>query len=394
LLRRSGLLPPDAPLEQASQEEQALAIQISRELGGLPLALDQTGAYLEETGESLTEYWQLYQQYRANLLRDRRGGLVADHPLSVTTTWSVSFQRIRERNPVAAELLRLLAWLPPDDIAEEILSAGAAFLGPVLAPIAGNRMMLNQAIEALRAYSLVRRDPRVQTLSMHRLVQAVLQDQQEQMERQTWGERAMRAVNAAFPHAKYETWAQCERLLPLALAAAERIEQQQMTFQEAGRLLFETASYLQDRARYREAEALYRRALAIWEQQLGPEHPNVAHPLNDLAGLYRERGKYAEAEELYQRALAIREQQLGLVHPETAETIHDLAAFREMQGNYQEAFSLYQRAFAIREQVLGTEHPKTRATHQRLTALRQSVIQEAVASPQDDTPPEQSDQNS
>src|SRR5205823_3389949 len=123
LLQRAGLLPLDATLEQVSQEEQALAIQLSRELGGLPLALDQVGAYLEETGIPLAQYWPLYQQYRSELLRERKGGFIGDHPLSVAITWSLSFQRVKERNPGAAELLRLLAWLPADTIAEEILPA-------------------------------------------------------------------------------------------------------------------------------------------------------------------------------------------------------------------------------------------------------------------------------
>ena len=39
------------------------------------LALDQAGAYLEETSESLSTYLTLYQQQRAELLK-RRGGLV------------------------------------------------------------------------------------------------------------------------------------------------------------------------------------------------------------------------------------------------------------------------------------------------------------------------------
>ena len=50
LLRRAILIPPDAQLLSASSQEQELAWQISQELGGLPLALDQAGAYLEETG--------------------------------------------------------------------------------------------------------------------------------------------------------------------------------------------------------------------------------------------------------------------------------------------------------------------------------------------------------
>jgi hypothetical protein len=154
LLRRAGLVEPDAPFGVASPSDRSMALALTEELGGLPLALDQAGAYIEETQCGLANYQQQYQTRRAELLA-HRGMLVDDHPLPVATIWSVSFQRVGERNPGAAELLRLLAWLPPDDVAEEILPAGAAFLGPVLAPIAGNGMMLNQAIEALRAYSLV-----------------------------------------------------------------------------------------------------------------------------------------------------------------------------------------------------------------------------------------------
>lgn len=202
LLRRSGRLAPDVELSQASPEERAQAVQIAEELGGLPLALDQAGAYLEETGIALAAYWSLYQQHRAELLGERRGGFVVDHPLPVAATWSVSFQRIAARNPAAADLLKLLAWLPADAIAEEILIAGAEFLGPVLAPIAENALLLNQAMEALRASSLIRRDPKARTLSLHRLVQAVLQDQQDPVERQTWTERVIRAVNPEHPRTR------------------------------------------------------------------------------------------------------------------------------------------------------------------------------------------------
>ena len=60
---------------------------------------------------------------------------------------------------------------------------------------------------------------------------------------------------------------------------------------------------------------MYQRALAIEEKALGPEHPDVATSLNNLAELYRDQGKYGEAEPLYQRALAIDEKALGPDHP-------------------------------------------------------------------------------
>src|SRR5439155_11603638 len=50
LLRRSGLFALDAMLDQAETQARQLAMEISHELGGLPLALDQAGAYLKATG--------------------------------------------------------------------------------------------------------------------------------------------------------------------------------------------------------------------------------------------------------------------------------------------------------------------------------------------------------
>ena len=67
--------------------------------------------------------------------------------------------------------------------------------------------------------------------------------------------------------------------------------------------------------RYAEAEPLYRRSLEIREKQLGADHPDVAHSLNNLAGLYQAMGRYAEAEPLYKRSLEIREKQLGPTTP-------------------------------------------------------------------------------
>ena len=47
---------------------------------------------------------------------------------------------------------------------------------------------------------------------------------------------------------------------------------------------------------------------------LGPEHPDTAGSLNNLAALYQAQGSYAQAEPLYKRALAIVEKVLGPEH--------------------------------------------------------------------------------
>ncbi|GLV56312.1 tetratricopeptide repeat protein [Dictyobacter sp. S3.2.2.5] len=370
LLRRAGLLAPEADLSQALFEDWQLATSITHELGGLPLALDQAGAYLEATGMSLQEYQEIYQIHRQMLLQERRSR-ISDHPEAVATTWLLSFRRVQEKNPAAADLLHLCAYLAPDAIAEEILTADSSVLGPLLAPLASSALLRNQAIEVLRAYSLVRRDPSERTLSVHRLVQTVLQDTLNEREQHTWAERAMLAINAAFPKAKHGAWQQCERLLIQALAGTQIIQQYQITSRKASRLLYELASYFQHYARYGEAEPLYQQALYIMEQQLGAEHPDVVSPLSELGLLYKKQGKYVEAEPFYQRALHIIEQHLGSEHPWMASLLNNLAGLYVEQGKYAEAEPLCQRALHIREQNLGPEHLRMASSLNNLANLYQ-----------------------
>src|SRR3954470_19371642 len=54
-------------------------------------------------------------------------------------------------------------------------------------------------------------------------------------------------------------------------------------------------------------EAKLKEAVAVREKVLGPEDPDVAQSLANLANLYRDQGRLAEAEPLYRRALAVRE---------------------------------------------------------------------------------------
>ncbi|HEU5376413.1 MAG TPA: hypothetical protein VFV38_13290 [Ktedonobacteraceae bacterium] len=121
LLRRTGLVELNALFDAASSLDQSMALALSEELGRLPLALDQAGAYIEETQCSLADYQQQYRTRRAELLA-RRGIIVDDHPEPVATTWSISFAKVEAANTTAAKLLRICAFLAPDAIPEELLA--------------------------------------------------------------------------------------------------------------------------------------------------------------------------------------------------------------------------------------------------------------------------------
>ena len=121
--------------------------------------------------------------------------------------------------------------------------------------------------------------------------------------------------------------------------------------------------------RYADAEPFYKRSLATLEKALGPDHPDVAVSLNNLAELYRAQGRYTDAEPLYQRSLAIFERVLGPDHPNVALSLNNLAELYHAQGRYSDAAPLYKRSLAIREKALGPDHPDVAVSLNNLAEL-------------------------
>ena len=403
LLRRAQIIPHTASSDEATFEQRKGARDISIALDGIPLALDQAGSYIESTDCGLQGFLARYQQ-RQDLFLQKRGKPTTqnDHPASVATTLALCFEQVTQASAAAGELLQLCAFLYPDSIPEEIFSKAASELSRALRSHAGDDVKLDAAIVELRKYSLIRRNPEQRTLTIHRLVQAILKDRMTNAARRQWAERAVRAVNRLFPDVAFENWPLCERLLPHAQICAVHIEQWDMKFPEAIRLLKQTGKYLRDRAQYEEAEPLYQQTLTICEQTLGSDHAESTTMLDALADIYFRLGKYVLAESFYQQALDIRQKTLPPNHlaiaaslnyvaricyfidknkyqqaeqyfqqalaireaslePDDlaiAETLEDLANYYIYQGQYAKAEPLYQRSLAIRQQRLGPAHPE------------------------------------
>ena len=102
--------------------EQTAAGTIARELGYLPLALSQAGAYIHMSQYSLSRYLKEYSSNASYLLSKRwKGG---KHDRSVFATWEISFQAIQEKSPKAAKLLLVCGYFDYEDIPEELLRRG------------------------------------------------------------------------------------------------------------------------------------------------------------------------------------------------------------------------------------------------------------------------------
>ncbi|GCF07588.1 FxSxx-COOH system tetratricopeptide repeat protein [Dictyobacter arantiisoli] len=371
LLRRAEIIEQRQELSQATLEDQEAASKIVTELGGLPLALDQAGAYISETGCGLERYRQLYQQKRLTLLKRKSSTDPGDYHDTVATTWSLSFDRVQQANPASVELLYLCALLEPDEIPEELFSKGATKLGPVLSTLCSDDFEFNELMIPLRNYSLIRRNPN-QILSIHRLVQVVLQERMaERNLRKIWEERAIDALALSIPPADYEQdhWARCLTYLPQIQHAIELLGARPTPSDINVQLWHWYGNVLDKQARYQAAETAYLQALTLSEDVLGKIHPVTARILNDLAEVSRLQAHFQQAEQYNQHALTMRETLFDTEHAETATSLNNLARSYQEQAKYHDAEPLYQRALKIKEAIFGPEHAETASSLNDLATL-------------------------
>jgi tetratricopeptide (TPR) repeat protein len=112
--------------------------------------------------------------------------------------------------------------------------------------------------------------------------------------------------------------------------------------------LHERAVALREQGQHAEAAACARHALAAFERECGPDHPDVAMTLSNLAVLYVSLGQYTDAEALYQRALPLFEQALGSTHPHVRTCLHNYARLLRDTQRRAEARALEARARQVR----------------------------------------------
>ena len=153
------------------------ACELVCELGGLPLALDQAGAYIRCLNKSIKEYLKEYQKQRLLLLKKGKArNFVENTPkerLAVHTTWLMNFQHIAglseelDLGQAPKLVMQICAFFGPDDIPYQLINQEIFK--------EGHSMMCDQAEIAslLTKFSLFQRYS-TNSFSVHRLVQEVI----------------------------------------------------------------------------------------------------------------------------------------------------------------------------------------------------------------------------
>jgi hypothetical protein len=232
ILRRANYIGWNADLADSSLSAAArqAALDLARLMGGLPLALEQAGAYIETTGRGVTGYLKLYEQYRETIQKNQYGTILY-YRSAVAFAWTIAREVVQQELPAAIELLSLCAYLSPDAIPYELFPKDPRILGPTLGPVAANPLALDQALTPLRRHSLIKQEVDRETdlprIFIHPVLQEILRDGMDSDTQREWAERAVRIVALALPLVK---WSIMQAHVRSCLSL---IEQWNMSFREA-----------------------------------------------------------------------------------------------------------------------------------------------------------------
>ena len=154
-------------------ENRAAATELADALGRLPLAIEQAAAYVDECQMGLIEYTRLFSKQQLRLLQARHSQQKSDKH-TIATVWEISLGRVERASPGAVALLKLCAFLRPDQIEKKAIEKHHKAMHEPLKTTAADSVALHEAIAVLRRYSLVSATD--DFISVHRLVQLVVRE--------------------------------------------------------------------------------------------------------------------------------------------------------------------------------------------------------------------------
>ena len=393
------LLLKSAMLHGTSDHITNMAQNVISELGGIPLAVDQAGAYMQNCGCSIGSYLELFKKHKHQLMSSQEFKGASGYGTSTYGTWDISMEQI-ERTAAkgvgqeaqaahcAIRLLRIFAFLNHESIPEELFKNAAenymnrdlvqeAQLNLPLSVILldhqtlllddgeWDRMQFLGGIKILLSFSLIKAmdhlysmHPLVNEWSKHIIPKTEITDQYYKV-------RALLSCSIALD---WQDYTFCKLLAQhikantsygLYLQLEGRYYDDE--YHRFGLVFYHIGGWT-------EAEKLFLVAVEQRKINLGLDHPGTLTTMHNLASTYRDQGRWGEAEKLEVEVMKTRKAKLGLDHPDTLLTMNNLAATYSNQGRWDEAETLEVVVMNAKKEKLGLEHPDTLHTMHNLAA--------------------------
>ena len=292
------------------------ADRVAAAVGDLPLAVEQAGALLADTGMSVDTWLGLLGERAEELLGHDGAGTYAG---SVSASWAVAFDRLGADDPTALELLSLLAWCGPQPVPLSLLTDAADVLPERLRAVGTDALVLARCTGILRRRGMATVAPH--SVRLHRVPAALLRARtRDPAGGEEWAAVVVRLLRAVLPWDVWNNpaaWPRWQELLEHVMAATDPARSRGADAENVAWLLYAAANYRSARGDTLGALPLFRRGHAICRVQLGEDHLDTLTAANNLAVNLSGLGEYEEARALHEDTLIRRRRLLGDEHRET-----------------------------------------------------------------------------
>ena len=324
-------------------------------------------------------------------MRDQINAPLQDYPdRSIWTTWTISYNAVRDQHEATANLLLLWSFLDNKDLWFEFFGGALSASTRVATEISGwvgdlanNELEFTQSMQLLRNHSLVESVEGAASYTTHPVVHKWARCYGGQDSREKLARLAVLIVGGAVPSNSRRNYSILQRrLLPHAQACSRWIADEHGEYTRSSLKSSETwkvraaldavqrlGDLFTDQSKLGEAEKMYMWALQGKEEALGPKHTSTLDTVNNLGVLYKDQDKLDEAEKMYMRALQGYREALGPKHTSTLNTVHNLGVLYSDQGKLDEAEKMYIRVLQGYEEGLGPKHTSTLNTVHDLGVL-------------------------
>ncbi|WP_406158498.1 FxSxx-COOH system tetratricopeptide repeat protein [Streptomyces sp. NBC_01005] len=341
----------------------AEADRLAEALEDLPLLLDQTAGWLNDSDLSVEEYIELLE-----------GGIdqdvvkvSADFPLAFQTAWSILLNKLKDTVPESVDLLRLCSFFAPGSIPVRLLKEmPAGELPEQVSGLLNDPLLWNKAIAQLRQYSVVRLESHEsaveeassgESLYMHRMVHQIVGHDMTERDRKEFIDVVRRALAAADPGRPTDTrlWPAYAEITP-HLKWADVLRSTDPAVQS---LVLNCLRYMYLSGEYRAGIKLGERAMRAWRELLGEDHPRIWDLSYHYANLLRAVGDYAGTEAIERAAVDHLRTERGVQDLEHLRAAGGLAADLRGLGRYDKALEMSGWVLAAYRELLGDQDSRT-----------------------------------
>ncbi|WP_037573647.1 FxSxx-COOH system tetratricopeptide repeat protein [Phaeacidiphilus oryzae] len=334
------------------------ANDVAEQLGDLPLAIEQSAAWLDTTGTPVPEYLDMLHRELPPLLA---AGKANEYPNAVARTWNISVETLRQEAPAAARMLELCAFFAPEPIAMDLLYDRE--LRRELSQVddaISDRATLGTVFEQLGKYSLARIDNQHSTVQLHRLVQVVVRSSLEEDAQEERRRRVHQVLTAGRARIEGDVdneanWPELDRIWPHLTPSQARTSRDD----DARELMVDWVRYLWLRGEFDRANTIGSDLLRTWGEQFG-ENDRVTLALRrELGNVLRSTGRYREALEMDQETLGRQRRVSGPEHVHALISAGNVGGDLRALGRYQEALTQDEQTLQSLTNRLGPDHVRT-----------------------------------